>query len=161
MEAGAEEAIDASRFEDLQAGLAGRYVLEKFDEARRMYERLAAESLPSVYGNDHYRGRDLEPLGYLGIDAARRGDTLTAEAMLDSLARFNRDYMFGINVHWQSLITAQLDDCDRTVTLLQRALELGSPFNSLNNSYWLAMREIPQFGGVKDCAAFRDFMELR
>ena len=72
VEAGADEALNASQLEGLQAGLAGPYVLEKFDEARRMYERLAAESLPSVYGNDHYRGRDLEPLGYLGIDAARR-----------------------------------------------------------------------------------------
>jgi len=126
-----------------------------------MYQQLAAESLPSVYGNDHYRGRDLVPLGLPRIDAARRGDTLTAEAMLDSIARFHRPFIFGTSVHWQSLITTQLGDCDHTVTLLQRALELGSPFNSLNNSYWLAMREIPQFASVKNCAAFRDFTQPR
>jgi DNA-binding SARP family transcriptional activator/TolB-like protein len=139
--------------------LAGTlFDLGEFAEARALYEALAAEPMPSTYSYDTYFALDLEPLGYLGIDAARRGDRASAEAYIQRLAAIDRPYMLGNDLHWQARIAAALGECERTAGLLETALRSGA-------AYWQwggfpLLREVPEFASLK-CRALERFMAFK
>ncbi|MGH7500415.1 MAG: BTAD domain-containing putative transcriptional regulator [Longimicrobiales bacterium] len=139
--------------------LAGSlYDLGKWDEARDLYEALAREPMPPGYSYDYYFAYDLEPLGYLGIDAARRGDRVAAEGFIEQLGAIDRPYMLGNDLHWQARITAALGECDRTVELLDAALRAGA-------AYWQwggfpLLREVSEFAGLQ-CPALERFLAFK
>jgi hypothetical protein len=114
--------------------------------------------MPGGFTYDHYFAYDIEPLGYLGIDAARRGDRGAAEAYIRRIAAIDRPYLLGNDFHWQARIAAALGDCERTAELLAKALDNGS-------AYWQwggfpLLREVPQFTSLK-CPAMARFMAFR
>jgi DNA-binding SARP family transcriptional activator/TolB-like protein len=139
--------------------LAGSlYDLGKWDEARDLYETLSREPMPPGYSYDYYFAYDLEPLGYLGIDAARRGDRVAAEGFIQRLDAIDRPYMLGNDLHWQARITAALGECERTVELLDAAHRDGA-------AYWQwggfpLLREVPEFAAL-DCPAIERFMAFK
>jgi hypothetical protein len=126
---------------------------EKWDEARSAFETLAADSLPSGYTIEHARAYDALALGYLGIDAARRGETSVAETMITRLGKLDRPFLLGANIHWQARIAAQLGDCRRTVEFLRKALKNGSSYGS-----GTLLSETPQFAKLS-CGEYKDFMK--
>jgi hypothetical protein len=134
------------------------YDLGKWNEARDLYEGLMREPMPPGYSYDYYFAYDLEPLGYLGIDAARRGDRAAAEAFIQRLGAIDRPYLLGNDLHWQARITAALGECERTVELLEAALRNGA-------AYWQwggfpLLREVPEFAGLQ-CPALERFLAFK
>jgi hypothetical protein len=116
------------------------------------------EPMPPGYSYDYYFAYDLEPLGYLGIDAARRGDRAAAEAFIQRLGAIDRPYLLGNDLHWQARITAALGECERTVELLEAALRNGA-------GYWQwggfpLLREVPEFAGLQ-CPALERFLAFK
>jgi len=90
---------------------------ERFDEARKAFEALAAE-VPD----------DVDYQGYLGALAARRGDRATADRTAARLEELRGPYHFGHTAYWQACIAAQLGDRDRAVERLREALASGYQF---------------------------------
>jgi len=139
--------------------LAGTlFDLGEWDEARTLYEAMAEEPMPAGYSYDYYFAYDLEPLGYLGIDAARRGDRPAAEGFIQRLGAIDRPYLLGNNLHWQARIAAALGECERTVELLEAALRNGA-------AYWQwggfpLLREVPEFAGLQ-CPALERFLAFK
>jgi len=98
------------------------------------------------------------PLGYLGIDAARRGDTTAAEAMIGRLEKIDRPYLLGANVHWQARIAARLGDCSRSVAFLREAYRRGS---SAFYTGWSFGLEVPEFAKLSGCRAYEEFRRVK
>jgi TolB-like protein len=128
------------------------FELEQWDEARRLFMELDADFTQNAVTTDNWRGYDVLPVGYLGIDAARRGDTTVAEAMIQRLESFSRPYLLGANIGWQARIAARLGQCDRTVSFLQEALRKG-------DSPHTGDRETSEFAKLQSCPAFQQWME--
>jgi hypothetical protein len=59
--------------------------------------------------------------GYLGVIAARRGDTTRARAVADSLAGQQRKWDLGLSIWWRAAIAAQLGQREAAVQLLREA----------------------------------------
>ena len=113
------------------------YDVGDWEEARTMFAAIAAgDTLRSFVG-----------LGYLGIDAARRGDTASAEAVMAKLHRHEISFLLGTNLAWEARIAGQLGQCERAAALLQEALRKGLA----------QLREVPEFARL-DCAAFKQYM---
>lgn len=117
------------------------YDVEQWDEAHTMFAALAAEDTPV---------RDVVGLGYLGIDAARRGNTTAADSIIERLNHVERPYLFGANLAWEARIAGSLGQCERAVKLLQEGTHKG-----LSHQF-----EVPEFAKL-DCAAFRLYQEPR
>ena len=137
--------------------LLGRSLIElgDWDSARTIFQELAAEPLVETFTPDQAHGYDLVPLGYLGIDAARKGDTVAANAMIDRLGGLTRPYRKGAHIYWQARIAAQLGSCERAVDLLQNALQAGESVYGANR-YELQL-EVAEFSSFKDCPRFKRF----
>jgi serine/threonine protein kinase len=127
------------------------------DRARPLFQELAADSLPEGATADRARGYDLVPLGYLGIDAALRGDTSAALGFIDQLGRMNWRYRLGMHHYWQARIAAQLGRCDRTVALLRDALRAGeSVYDALE---YELRREVAEFAPLqRTCPSYQQLM---
>jgi tetratricopeptide (TPR) repeat protein len=130
--------------------------LGEWDRARSIFQELAAESLVETFTPDQVPGFDLAPLGYLGIDAARRGDTLAAEGMIDRLGRLTRPYRHGAHIYWQARIAAELGSCERAVGFLRKAQQAGESVYDANR-YELQL-EVAEFRRLTDCAAYQRFI---
>ena len=89
-------------------------VLDRLEEA---YEILLAldEELPD----------DDDVLGWLGIVAARRGDTTAADYFSDRLRNLDRPFLFGWNTYYRAAIEAHLGHPDKALGLLRNALSEG------------------------------------
>ena len=111
-----------------------------------------ADFTQSAVTTDNWRGYDVLPVGYLGIDAARRGDTTAAEAMIQRLGSFSRPYLLGANIAWQARIAAQLGQCDPAVSFVQEALREG-------DSPHTGDQETAEFAKLQSCPAFQQWME--
>ena len=130
------------------------YDLQKWDAARSLLDSLAADigtAADTVWRRDSWY--DIQTLGYVGLDAARRRDTARANAMIERLARYKRAYLWGSNIYWQARIVAQLGDCERTVKLLEEALRSGTSPYYAEDEIGL---EVPQFEALT-CARFTEF----
>jgi hypothetical protein len=131
------------------------YDLQRWEEARALFDSLSAPLQSARYSWNEYWSYDLEALGYLGIDAARRGDTAQAEQIIDRLNGVDRPYMFGSNRHWQARVAARLGQCERAVAFLDEGLRRGA-------AYWQwgggpLLRELPEFQ-LFDCPAHQRFL---
>ncbi len=87
---------------------------ERWDEARALFEELAAES-----------PEDMNYMGYLGTLAARRGDHEEALRISAELEHLDRPYMFGMNMYWCGCISALLGENERAVGFLREAFARG------------------------------------
>ena len=136
------KALADSATEDRRRLLAqALYDLEAWDEARTMFNALHAQDSLTL---------NFVGLGYLGIDAARRGDAASADSVIAQLGRVSRLYVRGANLGWQARIAAQLGRCEHAVQYLQEGMRKGLRHQS----------EVPEFAKL-DCAAFRQYMEPR
>jgi tetratricopeptide (TPR) repeat protein len=101
-----------------RAGLAlTLYVAEQWNEARSLFEELAAVT-----------PHDVNFQGYLGVLAARRGDREEALRISDRLEGMADRYEFGRDLYWQACIAAQLGERERAMVLLREAHARGRPF---------------------------------
>jgi len=92
------------------------YQRERWQEARVLFERLASET-----------PNDINVRGFLGVLAARRGDSEAALSIgegLEGLAPRN----FGRDSYWQACIASLLGDRERAMVLLREAYARGRPF---------------------------------
>ena len=91
------------------------YNVERWAEARAIYERLAATNPESP-----------EFLAGVGQTAGRLGDTARAEAILAQLQQLKLDYPFGRPARWASNIAAVLGRKDDAVRLMAQAIREGT-----------------------------------
>ena len=119
----------------------------EWNESHAMFTTLAAKDTIMASWSPPQWGTRLLGLGYLGIDAARRGDTAAAEAVMATLHRIERPYLFGTNLGWEARIAARLGQCERAAGLLREGMRKGLS----------QQREAPEFAGL-DCAAFKQYM---
>jgi tetratricopeptide (TPR) repeat protein/TolB-like protein len=94
------------------------YSAERWDEARSLFEELAAE-LP----------RDVNVQGYLGTLAARLGDREEALRTSDQLVGMAGPHDFGRDIYWQACIAAQLGELERAMVLLRESYARGRVFS--------------------------------
>ena len=87
---------------------------ERWDEARALFEELAAES-----------PEDMDYTGSLGTLAARRGDREEALRISAELEHLDRPYMFGMNMYWCGCISALLGEKERAMGFLREAFARG------------------------------------
>jgi tetratricopeptide (TPR) repeat protein len=116
------------------------YWAGSWDEARPLYERLAAENPAQP-----------EYLGRLGGLAARRGDRAAAlryDAALDTL---RAPYLNGANVYWRACIASLLGDRARAVSLLREAFRQG-------NRFGIVLHYELDFDALRDDPGFREFL---
>ena len=85
-------------------------MLEQWDEARLLLERLVAE-LPD---NLNYRGQ-------LGVVAAGQGKREEAVRIRDEMEALNRPFLRGYNLRWAARVSAMLGEEERAVRLLADA----------------------------------------
>jgi len=101
--------------EELRVCLAhALFYAERWDEARALFEELAAES-----------PEDMDYTGWLGTLAARRGDREEALRISAELEHLDRPYMFGMNMYWCGCISALLGENERAVGFLREAFARG------------------------------------
>ncbi len=91
------------------------YGAERWHEAQVLASELAAED-----------PKDIHCQGYLGVLAARRGNTAEAERISAWLAVQNPSYHQGWHVYWRARIAAQLGRREEAVRLLRQALSQGA-----------------------------------
>lgn len=109
---GKSPADDPAAFASLAGSL---YAAERWDEARAIFERLAAAD-----------STDMEVKGYLGVLAAREGKERDARRSLEELRQSRRPYLYGGNLYWCACIAAQLGERDRAVQFLREAFSQGA-----------------------------------
>jgi tetratricopeptide (TPR) repeat protein len=98
-----------------RSGLAATlYLLERYVDARELYQELAEESPETV-----------SYLGNLGVIAARLGDVDEARRISRELDAFRRLRLEGRNQHWRASIAAQMGELDRAARLLQQSHDEG------------------------------------
>jgi tetratricopeptide (TPR) repeat protein len=116
------------------------YEAEQWEEARALFEELAAEEPENV-----------SYLGHLGTLAARRGDVEEAERISRALSTMRRRYLFGAHALWQARIAAQLGDHRRALGHLRKALAQGQP-----PGIWL--HTDPDLAPLRDSRSFRELL---
>jgi hypothetical protein len=88
-----------------------------------------------------------EGLGYLGVAAARMGDTLGARSAARLLGDRNYPYSFGRPQLWQARIAAAQHEPDRAMALIQAAIRAGY------SDYW-ALHRLPEFESLRNHPPF-------
>jgi tetratricopeptide (TPR) repeat protein len=127
------------------------FYLERWNDARAVFDSLAAETLPAAFTSE--RGRrsgDLIPFAYIGIDDARRGDTSAANTSIARLGQFNNAYGLGEPSYYKALISAEVGQCDRAMAFLRESITRG---NSVFDGLQL---EALEFKRIERCTAFQD-----
>ena len=94
------------------------YGAERWEEARALYDDLAAEFPDNVNFQ-----------GFLGALAARRGDRDEALRISARLAGLNDPYDFGRDTYWQACIAALLEERELAMELLRESFDEGRKFN--------------------------------
>jgi DNA-binding SARP family transcriptional activator len=121
------------------------YQLERWDEARALFEQMAADSVLARRVHGH---------GYLGLIAARRGDVARAEAADAFLASGPAVAPFR-NAFYRARIAAVLGRRDVALSRLEAAIgEMGQ--------FWLADIETePDLVALRNEPRFKELMRLR
>jgi predicted Zn-dependent protease len=96
------------------------YALEKWDEAKTLFEGLHNELPDDVYY-----------FGYLGSIAARNGNREEALKISQELKDNKTPYLYGNPVFWRAKIAALLGDKEGAVNLLREAIKQGYSYPSL------------------------------
>jgi len=126
------------------------FYLERWKDARAVFDSLAAETLPAAFTSERGRPSDLIPFAYVGIDDARRGDTSAANASIARLGQFNDAYRLGVPPYYKALISAELGQCDRAMAFLRESITRGT---SVFDGFQL---EALEFKRIERCTAFED-----
>ena len=100
------------------------WIAQRWREARGVAEEFARDNPRSVHAK-----------GILGVNAARDGDRATAVAYRDALSSETRPFAKGYASYWRACISAQLDEKDRAVALLQEAFARGLAFDQYIHRY--------------------------
>jgi tetratricopeptide (TPR) repeat protein len=142
------------------------YAGEKWDEARAIYEQLAAMH-PLAGG---YKGppeaqaarqdlpeslrvsRAIDYLGALGTLAARRGDRSEAERISDELARIEQPFLYGWHTYWRACIASLLGEKQQAVDLLRESFAQG-------NSYDVNLHRDMDLEPLWDCPPFQELLK--
>ena len=122
--------------------------LGKLDEARPLLQALAS---------GHSADRTTrDGLGYLGVIAARTGDTAGAETYIERLGGISVPYIRGRQIYWQGVITAALGQCDRAVAYLSESYRKGQMY-----PVFIDGRDTPDpmLAPIADCPAFKEFVK--
>ena len=109
----------------------------QWEEAREVFTALAKE--PPI---------ELKHQGYLGVLAARAGDSAQALRISDALARLDRPRLFGEHSYWRARIAAVLQRRDEAVVLLQQAFAEGRLFD-------LTLHREMDFESLRDSGPFQ------
>jgi len=137
---------DSAEFDPSWELLQALYVLERWEEAEGVAERLldGEPALPEE--------RNL--LGYRGRLAARMGDTETARDIADRLASMEIPYDRGKATYERARIEALLGERERAVELLRQAYDEGWAYN-------LNLHTEMDFEGLKGFGPFEAFIRPR
>ena len=119
------------------------YTAERWDEARTIYEGLAADQ--PVAGSskkppqaqpereDVPEGlrvsRAIAYLGALGTLAARRGDRVQALRIADELAGIDEPFLYGWHTYWRACIASLLGEKQQAVDLLRESFAQGNSYD--------------------------------
>jgi tetratricopeptide (TPR) repeat protein len=102
----------------LRFALASAYYMrELWDESELLFVELASEA-PA----------DINIKGYLGVLAARRGDTEEAHRISEGLTGMAAPRDFGRDTYWQACIASLLGERERAMVLLRNAYGQGRAF---------------------------------
>lgn len=123
------------------------YLAERWEEAARIFEQLAAES-PEVQTRPPERA---QRLGWVGLCAARRGEAARARAVFDQIGGLTDPYTYGERSYWRSRIAAVLGERQTAVDLLRDAIAQGLPFG-------LHLHHNPDFEALRDYPPFSELM---
>ena len=118
---------------DLAVGYAW-LILGQLDSAGAHYQRAAQDS-PTIAN-----------AGFLGLIAARKGDTLRARATADSLATLESAHPMGGRDNWRGVILGQLGEREQAVTLIRQSAHEGecmAPWHA--SELYRALRGYPPF----------------
>ena len=143
--------------EQASAAFRGRraevlYAAGRWDEARRLFERLAAER-PGQGSHAGDLGTfglapvgDVDYRGYLGALAARRGDRAAALRSDTGLAALVGPHLLGRPTYWRARIAVLLGERERAVALLREALQQGRTQLTVHaEGDFAALRDLPAF----------------
>ncbi|MGI9182205.1 MAG: tetratricopeptide repeat protein [Longimicrobiaceae bacterium] len=131
---------DPERQEHRAALAQTLYAAQRWEEARALFEELAAEQPENIHR-----------LGYLGTLAARRGERAEAERISTMLASSTQPYLLGAHTLWRARIAAQLGDSEQALLLLREALAQGQP-------YVLRLHTDVDLDPLRDQRAFRELL---
>ena len=124
------ERIASGATEGIRRALARTlYHAGELDEARRLFEDLAAGSEADVQPVGHHHGHLQAHLdgGYLAVIAVRQGDEASRARWTRWLQELDRPFLYGADWLWLAAVAAEEEDRDRAVTLLRRAFADGLP----------------------------------
>jgi DNA-binding SARP family transcriptional activator/tetratricopeptide (TPR) repeat protein len=119
------------------------YIGERWDEARQLFEQLASEA-PS----------DVNLRGFLGVLAARRGDTEAARRISEGLTGLATRRDFGRDTYWQACIASLLGERERAMVLLRDAYARGRAFTVL-------LHRDMDLEPLRDYPPYQRFMEAK
>ena len=105
------------------------YRAERWMEAKAIFAALAAEKPAYINAK-----------GWLGVIAARQGQSAEAQRISAELGALDPKYLYGIEALWQAQIAAILGDKDRAVALLRESVARGGG--------WSKEREYVSYGFV-------------
>ncbi len=114
---------------------------ERWGQAREVFAALA-KAQPD----------NLQYQGYLGVLAARAGNTAQALRVSDALSQFARPRLFGEHTYWRARIAAVLQRKDEAVTLLQQAFAEGRLFD-------LTLHREMDFESLRDSTPFQSLLK--
>jgi hypothetical protein len=100
------------------------YMAERWPEAKAVFAALAAEKPAYVHAK-----------GWLGVIAARQGDSAGAQRISAELGALNPKYLYGIDALWQAQIAAILGDKDGAVALLRESVARGYGWSKERETY--------------------------
>ena len=123
------------------------YIGERWDEARVLFEQLAAEAPDSV-----------SYAGYIGAIAARRGAREEADRVTQNLRRMTQPYLFGEHLYWQARIAAILGETERATDLMSRARDEGFGISRLGWWFWVDLESDEDLSLVAHSPSFRELL---
>jgi hypothetical protein len=89
-----------------------------------------ADSAAMHYERAMHAGFNLESAGMLGVIAARRGDTLHARSIADSLASDGAPSTRGERAYWRAAVVAELGEHEQAMMLLRESTRAGQSMAS-------------------------------
>ena len=93
------------------------FAAERWEEAQTVFEELAAADTANI-----------TYWGYVGVLAARLGDSTEARRVSDRLAEMDDPYLGGLDTFWRAGIAAASGERERAVDLLREAHSHGYVF---------------------------------
>jgi DNA-binding SARP family transcriptional activator/tetratricopeptide (TPR) repeat protein len=150
---------DAKRFDDRAiAWWRGRWEAERSEYAFKRGEAFSffSAGLYSEAERSYHHLLDIDStaapvIGYAGILAARRGDTITSRSMLERLERIQPRYDTHRPTYWQAIIEAHLGNEERAIALLKESFAKGLQYGP-----W--MRSEPALEPFRQYPAFRQLI---